>query len=141
MSAFELSLEKKIPRYLKAYNLFLPVPAKGLFLSSQSVTPSQAQILFEFCATPEDLAMIPHESNFPQFPLTNDKGDFPLPKSSASSETTMERPMISETLTSLSAIRNVARPSPSALTLPKSPTCRLSMPSIGLPCLVCLQKY
>jgi len=34
------------------------------------VTPSQAQNRFEFSKRPEEAAMIPQDSSFPQFPLT-----------------------------------------------------------------------
>lgn len=36
-----------------------PLPASGLFRSSQSVTPSQAQIRLKFCSMPADRAIIP----------------------------------------------------------------------------------
>ena len=56
------------------YNLFcLPGPAKGVFRSSQRVTPSQAHILLEFSKRPEDLAIIPQLSSLPQLPLILDK--------------------------------------------------------------------
>ena len=47
----------------------LPVPAKGLSLSSHKLTPSQAQILLEFSNRPADRAMIPQDNNCPQFPF------------------------------------------------------------------------
>ena len=47
----------------------LPVPAKGLSLSSHKLTPSQAQILLEFSNRPADRAMMPQDNNWPQFPF------------------------------------------------------------------------
>ena len=54
---------------LHFYCFCFPGPAKGLSLSSQMVTPSQAQNRFEFLNNPEEEAMIPHDKSFPQFPL------------------------------------------------------------------------
>lgn len=42
--------------------LLRPFPAIGLSLSSQIVTPSQAQICLGFLKRPADRAMIPHAS-------------------------------------------------------------------------------